>query len=37
MQERMYKLDKDIYAYLKENDMKIDKQKLLSQAVQLLL
>lgn len=25
MQERMYKLDKDIYAYLKENDMKIDK------------
>lgn len=25
MQERMYKLDKDIYIYLKENDMKIDK------------
>ena len=25
MQERMYKLDKDIYAYLKENDMKIEK------------
>ena len=28
MQERMYKLDKDIYAYLKEKDIKIDKMKI---------
>ena len=28
MQERMYKLDKDIYAYLKEKDIEIDKVKI---------